>query len=185
MVISAPHDRPLTAKDLAELPDDGTRYELIWGELYMSPAPNTDHQRAVAQLHLFLAQYLREHRIGEVFLAPYEVMFDNYNVVQPDLILILDEHAHRVTDTGITGPPDLCIEVLAPGSRGRDLVKKFTLCAHFGVREYWIIDPAQQQVRAFLHDGDTFIEAAQTDGVFQSHILGGLDVSYPDIMEAV
>ncbi len=184
MVITAPYDRPLTASDLAELPDDGTRYELIWGELYISPAPNTDHQRAVGQLHLFLAQYLRTQRIGEVFLAPYEVRFDEYNVVQPDLMLVLHEHDQRVTGSGITGPPDLCIEVLSPGSLGRDLVKKLMLYANFGVREYWVVDPAQQRVRAFLLEGDMFVEAAQTDDVFQSAILDGLKVSYSAIMSA-
>lgn len=136
----------LTYDDLAQLPDDGKRYELLEGELVVSPAPMRRHQRAVMELVLFLAR-ARDAGYGDVYIAPFDVAFDPHNVTEPDLLFVRRERLDIITDTKVQGAPDLVVEVLSPSTADRDLRAKRQVYAKFRVPYYWIVDPEARTVQ--------------------------------------
>ena len=140
----------LTYQDLRRLPDDNLRHELIDGEHYVTPAPRPKHQRISGNLHLRIGGYLEQHPIGRVYYAPVDVVFTEYDCVEPDLLYVSREREERqLTDINLEGAPDLVIEILSPTTRHRDLGIKHRLYERFEVPEYWIIDPESESVRIF------------------------------------
>jgi Uma2 family endonuclease len=141
-----------TYADLRELPEDGRRYEVIGGELYVSPAPTTKHQFVLG--HVFALLYrAQEAGYGMAWTAPLEVLLDEENAVQPDALFVTRERAAIVREDGVRGVPDLVVEVLSPGTRARDLGVKLRLYMRFGVRTYWAVDPEAETVAVFRPDG--------------------------------
>lgn len=126
-------------EDLANMPNDGRRYDLYEGELIVSPAPVTKHQGTSMQMSGLLWR-AEEAGHGRAFAAPTEVYFARHNVVHPDLLFIRKERLDIITASSIQGPPDLVIEILSPSTRQDDLGWKMTLYARYGVRYYWIVD---------------------------------------------
>ncbi len=154
----APRDTRLTYEDFLLFPDDGRRHELIDGEHYVTPSPNTRHQELVGRLHFELALYLRGHReAGRVFLAPFDVIFTRWDVVEPDLLFVAGDQASIITDKNVQGPPALMVEVLSPGTRRTDEQVKRRLFDRGGVREYWLVDPELELIKVFRR---------QTNGAF-------------------
>jgi Uma2 family endonuclease len=176
MVSTAPLDRPLTVRDFEELPDDGVRYELIWGELYMSAAPGTKHQRMSRRLLGQIDVFLTRTGMGEVFDALYDVQLDEFNIVEPDLVAYRAAGNEIVTNKRMIGAPDLCIGILSPTNRSHDVVKKRVLYASFGIPEYWIVDPEQESITVYLLDGPHYIPQASNDGLARSVVFPGLIV---------
>ena len=133
--------RPIfTVNDLAQIPDDGKRYEVLEGDLAVSPSPSWKHQRIVHYVHLWLTE--RENAgLGKVATAPLDVVFDDNNVTEPDVLFIRTEHLNIIKEANVQGAPDLVVEVLSSSTRERDLGVKAHLYARFGVREYWVVDP--------------------------------------------
>ena len=132
--------RDWTADDLDDLPDDGKRYEVIDGELFVTPAGSLTHQEAVAQLHLILAGYLSRERVGRVVFAPADVRFSKRRAVQPDLFvipLVAGKGPKRFEDVGRLL---LAVEVLSPATARADRVRKRAVFREQGVPEYWIVD---------------------------------------------
>ena len=170
-----------TYDDLLAMPEDGNRYELIFGEIVMSAAPKTKHQRALMALSLTLGNYVMTHRLGELFAAPLDVKFSIYSVVQPDLLFVARARAHIVTEHFIDGAPDLVIEILSPSNRAQDLVKKAALYAQHGVTEYWIVDPESETISINLLRGGQYVDVSNRGGVAQSTVLPGLGVPTADI----
>jgi Uma2 family endonuclease len=136
-----PVDTRLTYDDFCLLPDDGKRREIIEGELFVTPSPQTPHQRAAICLSAHLWQFVRSHKLGEVFAAPFDVVFSNLDVVEPDLLFISNARAHVLTNKNVQGAPDLVVEVLSESTARVDRSIKLKLYGKFGVQEYWIIDP--------------------------------------------
>src|SRR5829696_6786459 len=165
-------ERPYTVEDLASIPDDGRRYEVIGGELVVSPAPTTKHQRVSFRLSRILGDYLERVGSGEAFAAPIDVFLGKHDIVQPDLIVILHRHAGRVTDAGIEGAPDIVIEITSPSSQRMDWIRKSATYATFGVPEYWIVDPETQ----------TILVQALVDGRYQSSEGHVRSVQLPDLV---
>jgi Uma2 family endonuclease len=114
---------------------------LIDGEHYVTPSPNTKHQSISANLTAMLWIYLKQHRVGQVFAAPLDVVFSGLDVVEPDILYISHERAGVLTDQHVRGAPDLVVEILSPGTRKTDEITKRKLYERSGVREYWVIDP--------------------------------------------
>src|SRR5215218_781849 len=133
--------RPLTAEDLAALPDDGNRYEIIGGQPIVSPSPTYRHQRISFKLTSVLDAYLSVSGNAQAVAAPMDVHLSQNDVVQPDLLVVLDARAEIIQDRGVMGPPDLVIEILSPSSISNDFLRKSKLYERFGVREYWIVNP--------------------------------------------
>jgi Uma2 family endonuclease len=180
MVLSAPHDRPLTYDDLAALPADGKRYELILGEIFELPSPTFFHQWAIIALIRMLTDWVIPRKLGVIVAAPLDVRFDLRNTVQPDIIFLSRERRHLLQRGAyklIDGAPDLLIEILSPSNRGYDYIKKAALYATFGVREYWIVDTETETIQVqVLRDG-LFVPLVSEDGIIRSEVLPGFEVN--------
>lgn len=155
-----------TYEDYHRLPDDGRRYELIAGVLHVTPAPRFDHQYIVGELFAALRDYVRQHRLGVVIPAPFEVHLDPIaRPVQPDLLFIRAEHRPAPETRSFEGPPDLVVEVLSPSTTRRDRVAKFWVYEQAGVPEYWIVDPRARLVEVYtLQDGRYSLHAQYLAG---------------------
>ena len=146
-----PHvDTRLTYDDFLLFPDDGKRHEIIDGVHYVTPSPNRRHQRLVGRLYLEIARHLESHPgLGEVFLAPFDVVLSRFDVVEPDLLFIAGDQPEILTAQNVQGPPALVIEVLSKSTRKRDAQTKRRLFERTGVREYWLVDPELDTVQVF------------------------------------
>lgn len=131
----------LTFSDWLEMPEREGFVEILHGELLVTPSPTTRHQRIVGRLFRALQAHLEVEQRGEVFLAPLGVRFSDETVLEPDLVVVLAEHADRIRERHVEAPPDVVIEVLSPGTAGRDLQPKRAVYEAAGVTEYWIVDP--------------------------------------------
>ena len=144
---------PFTYEDYKSLPEAmDRRYELMDGELCLVPAPTTTHQRVSQNIEFALVGHMRATRCGRVLHAPVDVVLGEgkrRDVVQPDIVFISTARAAIVTESEIAGAPDLVVEVLSPGTVARDRGYKKTLYERSGVREYWIVDPAEKSVETF------------------------------------
>lgn len=166
---------PMTYDEYCLLPDDGKRYQVIEGELFVSPAPRTTHQRIIVQLMAMLHANIEAHDLGVLYVAPTDVLLSPTTVVQPDIFFIRRENMGIITELNIQGPPDLCIEVLSPGTESLDRERKMAVYARYGVQEYWIIHPMRQMVSIYVREGDIFvlrIEATGDDAIFSDIVTG-------------
>jgi Uma2 family endonuclease len=150
-----------TYDDFLTFPEDGQRHEIIDGEHYVTPSPNTKHQRVSGTLHVSLANYLAPHPRGEVFAAPFDVIFSELDVVEPDLIYISRERSSILTDAHVRGAPDLVVEILSPGTRKTDEVTKRKRYERFGVLEYWVVDPELETIKVYRRKDDRFVWVAE------------------------
>jgi Uma2 family endonuclease len=144
--------------DYLQLPED-KRYEILEGELYVVPAPNTRHQRIIKRLLTVLMQEIEQKDHGELFSAPYDVVLSEENIVQPDILFIRKERLSLIGEANLAAAPDLIIEVLSPGTRKKDLDVKRKVYARFGVQEYWIVDPEGNTVEILIWNESGYITA--------------------------
>jgi Uma2 family endonuclease len=135
------HRTDWTVAMVNALPDDGKRYEVIDGELLVSPAPSLLHQRAVRLLYDLLKPYVEEVGGLELFFAPAAITFSNRREVQPDLFVLPVIDGKRATRFGDVGRLVLAVEVLSSSTRRHDQQKKRPLYQSENVPEYWIVDP--------------------------------------------
>lgn len=144
-------DIPSTAIDIYRILPEGTRCEVIFNELSMSPSPGSEHQLVLSDLHVLLYSFLKESKLGKIIPAPMDVFFnDKLSVVQPDLLVLLNEHLDYIKPDGVYGAPDIIIEILSPNNRLHDTKKKKDLYEQAGVREYFIVDPTTKEVTLFI-----------------------------------
>jgi Uma2 family endonuclease len=133
-------ETPWTVEMVHALPEDGKRYEVIDGELVVTPSPSFDHQELAFALGRRLAAYLREHPVGHVFMAPLDIVLGVRTLVQPDVFVAALRDGARPRTTEEVGVPRLVIEVASPSSARADRVTKRALYQRSGVAEYWIVD---------------------------------------------
>jgi Uma2 family endonuclease len=162
------------------------RYELLDGDMIMVPAPTTSHQRVSRNLGFLLLQFVREHRLGEIFLAPVDVVFgqgDQREVVQPDILWVSRERQGIVTEQEIQGAPDLVIEILSPGTEERDRGYKKALYARYGVKECWIVDPVVQTIEVHVPDalGIALHALFRIGEIFSSPLLLGFEFDTSEV----
>lgn len=144
----------LTYADLLALPDAGsTRYELLDGELLVTPAPRTRHQEAVVAITAALYAHVRPLG-GRVLTAPYDVWFSDRTVLEPDVLAVLPEHLDRFDEHRFTGPPDLVVEVSSPSTHRTDVVRKRRVYEREGVPEFWFVDLAGDQIQVYRLGAD-------------------------------
>jgi Uma2 family endonuclease len=178
----APDRIKLTYDDFLLFPDDGKRHELIDGEHYVTPSPNTKHQRVSGNLFFLMRAWLEEHPIGQVFYAPFDVVFSRFDVVEPDLLYVSNERMKEiVTAQHVTGAPDIVVEIGSPGTRKRDETIKRRLYERSGVSEYWVLDPALDVVRVYRREGAAFTRpvelSTEAGDVLTTPHLAGLELS--------
>jgi Uma2 family endonuclease len=147
-------DVQLTVDDYRELPEAGPRYQLIEGDLVLTPAPATRHQRISRALQMLLMQHVADTGAGEVFNAPYDVQLSQTNVIQPDLLLVLRDHRDRIGPDGLHGAPDLAVEIISPTNRSLDRTTKRKLYARHGTPELWLLDDEPDSVEIYRLDAD-------------------------------
>jgi len=139
-----------TYEEYARLPTPseagGTRFEVIDGELYVAPSPGRRHQEIVTHLVSLLHAFARSNGLGKVFVSPFDVLLGEGDYMEPDILFVLEARAGILSERGVEGAPDLVVEVLSPSTRGRDRSIKLERYRHFGVAEYWIIDPDRRTV---------------------------------------
>ncbi len=157
--------------------DDDQRYEIIDGNLLMAPAPDTWHQDWSRKLFRLVDRFVTKNRLGEVFYAPIDLVLDAENTVQPDLVFIAVANAGIIQRRAIFGVPDLLVEIVSPSSVRRDRYDKKELYARFGVKEYWIGDPANKALEVLaLQAGRYELHAcAEEQGQLTSLVLPGLE----------
>ena len=145
----------ITWQDVQQMPEDGNRYEAIEGDVYMTPAPTFRHQRVSLRLLVALDRILEQPGHGVVVQAPFGVEFPATGEgVQPDLLFVSNERRGHITDAGLTGAPDLVVEILSPSTASRDRGLKLRLYERQGVREYWIVDADENTVDAWRFGED-------------------------------
>jgi Uma2 family endonuclease len=170
----------LTYEDLADLPEDGKRHELIDGEHFVTASPFRKHQGVSIRLSIDIGSYLDEHPIGWVYAAPLDVVLSDIDVVEPDLVFVSRERAELLADRCIAGAPDLVIEILSETTRRRDEVIKRKLYERFGVREYWVIDTELEQVKVYRHTAQGYgkpqILSAEAGDRLETPQLPGLSI---------
>lgn len=147
----------LTYDDYLLFPDDGKRYELIEGEVYVSPSPLTIHQRISRNLEFILHAHTREKKLGQIYDAPVAVIFGPHNVVEPDLIFISREREALIQRRGIEGAPDLVVEILSKFNRHVDRGVKKELYARQSVPHYWIVDPEAKTLEEFVLEDSVYV----------------------------
>jgi Uma2 family endonuclease len=154
---------PRTIMEVYKMLPEGTLAELINGQLFMSPAPSTIHQRVSRKVLLRLEQFVEIHQLGEIFIAPYDVYLDEEkNAVQPDISFVSMQSSSIVKAHGIVGVPDLVVEFLLPGNNKYDLTTKRDLYEKFGVKEYWIIDPFTKETIVYQLINSRYTLAGRT-----------------------
>ncbi|MGE0495569.1 MAG: Uma2 family endonuclease [Vulcanimicrobiota bacterium] len=153
-------DKVWTYEDYRELPDDGIRYEVIEGRLYLTPAPTPYHQTLSRRLQFVFYQLELEGK-GQIYDAPVDVLMEGATPVQPDLVYLRADQASLVTRRGIEGVPELLVEILSPSTATRDRTLKLNRYARCGVRRYGVLDPASRTFELLRLDGETYrLEAA-------------------------
>jgi len=157
--------------------DDDQRYEIIDGNLLLAPAPDTWHQDWTRDLFRIIDRHVTAHRLGKVFFAPVDVVLGAENTVQPDIVFIATANADIIQRRAIFGTPDLLVELVSPSSVRRDRYDKKELYARFGVKEYWIGDPANKALEVLtLKEGRYELQCcAEVKGKLTSLVLAGLE----------
>jgi len=136
-----PVDTRLTYDDFCLLPNNGKRYEIVEGELFVTPAPRLLHQKIVLRLGAALMTFVEREGLGQVFAAPVDIVLSEFDVVEPDIVYISKARAAVMTERNVQGAPDLAVEVLSETTEKTDRTIKLKLYGRFGVQEYWIIEP--------------------------------------------
>ncbi len=172
-----PAGRRFRYADLAAFPDDNVIREIIDGELIVTPAPTTRHQRAVMNLSLILGAYRNTHG-GDAFTAPTGVYLADDNVVEPDLLFVRADHLDRVELAFVNGPPDLVVEISSPSTRRIDIVRKRELYARFEIPEYWFVDLDAERVEIYRLQAGAYgpPELVYSPGTLSTRQLPGLQV---------
>jgi len=155
---------PFTYADYAAMPDDGRRYELIDGELIMTPAPGTGHQWVVGELNELLRRHVGARRLGVVLASPLDVILSKSTTVQPDIVFLDRTRRGLMRKRGIVGSPALLVEVISPTRPNFDRREKQKLYARHGVPHYWIVDPEERHLEGFVLGARRYAKAVEFSG---------------------
>jgi len=171
----------LTYDDFVLFPDDGKRHELIDGEHFVTPSPTLKHQKVLGNLHLLIGNWLEQQPIGQIYLAPFDVVFSTFDVVEPDLLYMSNERAAAVlTEANVEGAPELVIEIGSPSTRQRDETIKRRLYERAGVSEYWFVDPEIDVVRVYRRHAEGFARplelSAEAGDTLTTPLVSGLSL---------
>ncbi|HEX9801065.1 MAG TPA: Uma2 family endonuclease [Thermoanaerobaculia bacterium] len=164
---------PYRDADYVALPDE-PRCELLYGSLFVTPAPSLRHQDVVFRL----ARLLVDHadRVGDkAFVSPVDVALADHSVVQPDVVYVKAEHG-EILRRRVEGTPDLVVEVLSPGTARRDLGEKLRLYAESGIAEYWLVDPEGRTFEFLVLRDGAYTVLLPADGLYRSPAVASLEV---------
>ena len=175
----------LTYEEFRQLPNDGKRYELIGGEVHLTPAPNTRHQFTVHNLDMSLSPYVQKHKLGEVWEAPLDVRLSEDTALQPDLVFVASGRLDIVREEFIAGAPDLVVEVLSASTAVHDRATKLPIYAEASVPEVWLLDSVAKTVEVLKLQGKKyFVDATLAgDQVLISDLFLGWQLPLRDLFD--
>lgn len=176
-------EKPRNIKDYKLLPE-GAPYQLIEGELIMTPAPNPLHQLISGNIFKKISKFVDEKGLGIVLYSPVDVYLDEENAYQPDIVFIPKERSKIIKEDGIHGAPDIVIEILSPSTAYYDIKKKFRVYERSSVKEYWIVDPEMKSIEVFSLKADgefELISKAYETGSVKSKFIVGLEIETKEI----
>lgn len=157
-----------TYAEFASLPNDGKRYEVIAGELVVTgSSPDMAHQELVGRLHLLLRPFVDANKLGRVVLSPADVLLGEGDYLVPDMIFVRSDRLGIISRRGIEGAPDLVIEVLSGSTAFRDRGIKRERYEHYGVAQYWILDPRKLQIELYRPADDAGEVIVMTSGMLE------------------
>jgi Uma2 family endonuclease len=178
----------MTATEFLEFTQQTDRlYQLLNGRPMMNPAPRLEHQEIVGNIHVPLTLFVKPRALGKIWLAPADVVFDRFNVVQPDLFFVATDRLDIAAGGKLQGAPDFVVKVLSASTADVDRGYKQHLYALNGVREYWIIDPDAYEVEVLTLAEGEFGRVGvyrQGDTVISS-LLTGFRITVDDIFAGV
>ena len=185
------HDLPrkrLTYEDYVLFPDDGRRHEIIDGTHYVTAAPFVRHQRIVVHLTVSLGSFLRQHPLGELLVAPTDILLSPHDIVQPDLFFISRQRAAIVKDANIQGAPDLVIEILSKSTHRLDRIVKRNAYERWGVLEYWMLDPSRKDADVCRRTAEGLLRreallSAAAGDVLTTPLLPGLEIPLAEVFQ--
>lgn len=181
-IMAFPAREILTAHDLDAFPEDGNRYEILEGELLVSPAPFLRHQRLVMNLAYAIERLIQQGRLkGRVFPAPVKVVLSNFTRFEPDVVFVAEKNFPILKRDGIYGAPDLVIEVLSADVQ-RDRNVKLPAYLEFVVKEVWLVDGEQNSLEVFTSKGPPACAQTIRDSAeLYSPTVQGLVLSMPEL----
>lgn len=176
-------DEMFTYQDYIHFPDNGKQYQIIDGEVYMSPAPVPYHQWVSANLEEILRRFVKTNNLGEVFDAPCDVLLSEITVVQPDIFFISTEKLAIIAEKYIEGAPDLVIEITSPYTKKIDKLQKKRLYEIYKVAEYWLVDVDEKTIEVLSLKGNSYkIMGVYKEGdIMESDLLKGLKFNVKEI----
>ena len=169
--------------DLEQAQEDGRRYELYNGEVFVVPAPMPRHQVVQQLIAEALHRHISTHG-GFSVSSPIDIVFSEYDVLQPDVVLFTTERANLVDlDRVIRDAPDLCVEILSPSTEATDRGRKMQMFARYGVREYWIVDSSARAIEVYALRGNAYVLTQRTGrgDVVASLVLADLALRSDDV----
>lgn len=171
-----------TVGDYMSMPE-GTRYQLLDGEMILAPSPTLKHQSLLANLHRLVYSFVAEADLGRVWFAPLDVIHSEHDVAQPYLMFVSNERAEIVTQANVQGAPDLVVEILSPSTVGYDQGYKRALYARHGVSECWLVDPDAETVEVLVLGEEGFNAHAvfRIGQTLESPLLDGLSLELEDL----
>jgi Uma2 family endonuclease len=184
--MSVPAALKFTYEDYALLPED-RRYEVVDGELLLTPAPTTFHQMVKRRLGRILEDFVEAGGLGLVLDAPCDVVLSDFDVLQPDILFVSTARRSIVGEKYVGPAPDLVIEVLSPSTETRDRVAKAKRYAASGVREMWLVDPSAKTIEVLVNSEEGFRRWAifgESDTV-RSVILAGLELAAAPVFRPI
>ena len=176
-------EKRYTKEDYERLPE-GSPYQLIGGELIMSPSPTFFHQRIAFKIASRLGAFVERNRSGAIVMAPMDVYFNEEDIYQPDIIFLRAEQLPKIDpDDRIHLTPDLVIEVLSPSTAYHDYSHKKKIYAEHGVKEYWIVDPQDKTIEIMVNDSGIFRteELLGVSGTVESAMFPGFSMKVEEV----
>lgn len=166
--------------------DDDKRYEILRGGLIIVPAPFTIHQRLLIRLSVIFSNFVKEKKLGEVLVAPTDVVLSEDTVVQPDMLFINKERLGIIKEAAIMGSPDLIVEIVSPSSASYDTVEKRDIYEEYGVKEYWLVFPQEKVIEVLTLESSIYREfcKGRETGIVKSKIIVGLEVDLKEVFES-
>lgn len=170
-----------TYQDYCLFPEN-KRYEIINGDAYMVPAPLTRHQRILLNISQIFTEHLKNEPVGEIFIAPVDVVLSDHDIVQPDILFISNERKTILTEANVQGAPDLVVEILSPSSIERDRDLKLKLYSRHSVKEYWIVDPEALAIEVYCLENEMLtLKQTVSDGAASSRTLPSFSASAAEV----
>jgi Uma2 family endonuclease len=175
-----------TYDDYLALPDDGRRYEVLEGELCMTPAPLTRHQEILTKLLVLIGAHVSKQHLGKLFSAPIDVVLSMVDTVQPDILFVSKDRLRIIAAKNVVAIPDFIIEIASPSSAQRDREEKRRLYQKYELPEYWIVDPDTQTVDLSIYFDNhlNLVETLKTGQQLRSRQIEGLTVNIGDIFDS-